>query len=675
MSLRRLLLALPAATLLAAPPMAMDYRGFNPANIDRATRPCDDFYQYAVGGWVKRTPIPAEYSRYGVDEEVEARTSATLRRILEEAAARRGGQGTERQRLGDFYATGMDLEGIERAGLRPLGDLLEEVQDLKTVKDLAVAVAHLQRAGARACFGFTVGPDDRESTRVAAQLSQGGLGLPDRDDYLAQDEASKVLRSRYADHVARMLQLLGDSPEAARHQAGQVLALETRLAAASMTRVALRDPEAIYHRMDLPQLEKQAPGFPWAAYADALGLRRTKGLIVRQPKFFAELGLMALEVPAGTWRPYLRFHLVNALAPFLPRAFDEAHFAFYGHTLSGATEPLPRWKRVTEQTDVAMGEILGKAFVAQAFGPEAKARMIDLVDHLRRALRARLERLPWMSAPTRQKALEKLAAMTVKVGYPDRWRDYDDLNITRRSYVENVLSARSFELNRQLTKLGRPVDRGEWQMTPATNNAYYEPTLNEICFPAGILQPPYFDPAADDAVNYGNIGATIGHEMTHAFDDEGRLYDAEGNLKAWWTPEDEKAFSARTEAVVQQFEAFEPLPGHRINGRMTLGENIADLGGLRIAWDAWQLSRAGKPPVGPIEGFTPEQRFFLGYAETWRTQFREEALRLRLKTDVHSPAKWRVIGPLANMSEFFAAFGCGPEARMWRPLEARPAIW
>jgi predicted metalloendopeptidase len=423
------------------------------------------------------------------------------------------------------------------------------------------------------------------------------------------------------------------------------------------------------------QLQAAAPGFPAGLYLKGLHVPPLDRFVVRQPAFMAELGRMLQDLPADQWRVYLRWALLRNAAQALPKAFEEADFAFYGTKLQGTTAQHPRWKRVMFAADRGLGEALGKLYVQRAFPASSKTKVREMVENLRTALGTRIDGLTWMSAPTKAKARQKLAAMRVKVGYPDAWRDYAHLEVKQQPYVLNLLETRRFEVQRRLAKLGKPIDRNEWEMTPQTNNAYYSPTMNEIVFPAGILQPPYFDATADDAVNYGNIGATIGHEMTHGFDDEGRQYDADGNLKSWWTPEDEKAYNARAELVVKQFDAFEPLPGLHVNGKLTLGENIADLGGLKIAWDAWKLSQKGKAAVGKIEGFTPEQRFFLGYAETWRTLTREEAARMRLITDPHSPAKFRVNGPLSNLPEFYEAFGCQDGDPMKRPASVRPAIW
>ncbi|WP_026852919.1 M13 family metallopeptidase [Geothrix fermentans] len=663
--------ALLALALMAPLSAQVAYKGFNPANIDPTAKPCQDFFQYAVGGWAKRTAIPAEYERYGVDQEIDTRTHQILREIMESAAASKAPAGSETRKVGDFYASGMDEVGIEAAGLAPLKPLFTRIDGVKDGASLAAVLADLHRLGAFAGFHFGVEQDDKASSRYAMVLAQGGLGLPDRDYYVKEDPKSKVLLAAYRAHVAKVLALAGLDPK----DADRVLALETRLAKASMTRVEQRDPNAIYHAMTPAQLRAAAPGFPADLYLKGLGLPAPDRFIVRQPAFLAELGRMVQDVPADQWRIYLRWTLLRNAAPGLPAAFEQESFAFYGTRLQGTTAQHPRWKRVMFAADRGLGEALGKLYVQRAFPASSKTKVREMVENLRTALGTRIDHLEWMSAPTKAKARQKLAAMRVKVGYPDAWRDYALLEVKRQPYVLNLLEARRFEFQRRLAKLGKPIDRNEWEMTPQTNNAYYSPTMNEIVFPAGILQAPYFDASADDAVNYGNIGATIGHEMTHGFDDEGRQYDADGNLKSWWTPADEKAYNARAELVVKQFDAFEPLPGLHLNGKLTLGENIADLGGLKIAWDAWKLSQKGKAQVGRIEGFTPEQRFFLGYAETWRTLTREEAARLRVVTDPHSPAKFRVNGPLANLPEFYQAFGCKDGDSMKRPEKDRPAIW
>jgi len=668
----------PALTLiLAATPLLaqLSYHGFNPANMDTATSPARDFYRYAVGKWLDSTTIPAEYSQFGVDDEVEQRTFAVLKDILEAAAGNPSApEGSDSRRVGDFYAAGMDLATIEAAGAKPLARDFQGIQGIKDRSGLARSLALLHRRGSTPAFGFYVDQDDKDSSRDIANLVQGGLGLPERDYYLLLDAPARALRAKYAAHVARMFGLLGEAPALAGQHAQTVLAMETRLAKASMDRVQRRDPNAVYHRMTRAELAASAKGLDWDGYFRTLRLPAGEPVLVRQPGFFKELGLMVATLPLADWRAYLRWHLVLDTAPDLSSGFERASFDFYGRTLEGTQEQLPRWKRMLSATDEAMGETLGKLYVERAFPPQAKVRVLEMVKNLRAALAERIRRLPWMSGPTREQALAKLAAMTVKIGYPEAARDYRALKVDRRCHVENVLSARTFEFDRELAKLGRPVDLDEWDMTAITNNAYYNSNRNEVCFPAGILQPPLFDPDADDAVNYGNIGATIGHEMTHAFDDEGRQYDARGNLKDWWAPTDVAAFHARTGLMVKQFDAFEPLPGLHINGRATLGENIADLGGLKIAFDAFRKCQEGKPALA-IGGFTPEQRFFLGYAETWRNKIREPALRERLMTDPHAPAEYRVNGPLANLPEFHEAFGVKDGDPMKRPELERPAIW
>lgn len=660
----------------AAGAAAQVSRGFDPANMDTSVNPCADFFRYAVGAWEQRTAIPAEYGKYGVDQEVEERTFAIVKGVLEGAAADRSApKGSERQKVGDFFAAGMDEARIEGEEARPLERFLARIAAVRDRNALAAEIALLQAIGTGAAFRLEVGPDDRNSALNILQLSQQGLGLPDRDYYLKQDPQSKTLRREYLAHMERMFRLLGDAAPTAGRNAQTVMRLETRLAQASMTRTETDDPIATYHKMSRTMLATHASGFAWDAYFRALGLDDAETLVVRQPAYFREFGRMAQGVPLSEWRTYLRWHLLRAAAGYLSSRFEREAFAFNGTTLEGTQALPPRWKRVLAETDAALGEALGKLYVERAFSPQAKQKALEMVANLRAALRARLQRLEWMGEATKASALAKLDAMRLKIGYPDVWRDYGALQVSRTGYLRNVLAARSFEFQRGLAKVGKPVDRAEWAATPITNNAFYDPTLNELVFPAGILQPPFFDPAADEAVNYGNIGATIGHEMTHGFDDGGRQYDAQGNLRNWWTAADEKAFTERATLLVKQFDAFEPIPGMPINGTLTLGENLADLGGLIIAYDAFQRAQQGKPAAVPPDGFTPEQRFFLSYAETWRFKHREETLRARLLTDEHAPPKYRVLGPLANLPEFAAAFNCKAGDAMVRPAKDRPNNW
>ena len=668
--LTRCLLSGLMATVLGA--QAPSAPGLHPGDLDPSVQPCQDFYQYANGTWLKQHPIPADHPAWSGFDELQDRNAEVLKGILEVAARARAPRGSLQQKVGDFYAAGMDTAAIGKAGLSPLKAELARIEAIGNGRELAEAFARGHLLGLGGAFSFDVQPDDKDSATPIAQFAQGGLGLPDRDDYVATDDKARTLRAQYEAHVTRMFTLMGVPPALARARAGIVLALETRLARASMTQVELRDPQAIYHRMTLEELRALAPGLDWKAYCGTLGLQAGT-VLVRQPAFFRELAAMT-SLSLGQWKAYLAWHLVNGYASSLSAPFEAEHFAFYGTILDGTPEQPPRWKRVMRATDSALGEALGRLYVDQAFTPEAKARVLDLVANLRAVLRERIQRLDWMGPATKEAALGKLAAFTVKMGYPDVWRDYGALEVSRAGYAANLQRARLFEVRRALAKLGKPVDRREWDMTPPTVNAYYNPVMNEIVFPAGILQPPFFDPRADDAVNYGAIGVVIGHEMTHAFDDQGRQYDAQGNLKDWWTPADAQAFGARAELVVRQFDALEVLPGLHVNGQLTQGENIADLGGVKLAFAAFRKAGAGRPRVDR-DGFSPEQRFFLGFAQAWHEQDREEYTRILVRTDPHAPARFRVNAPLANLPEFQEAFGCGAGTAMCRPEAQRPSIW
>jgi predicted metalloendopeptidase len=647
------------------------------ALFDTSVKACDDFFQHAVGGWLRANPVPADKARWSAFEELADRNRAILKSILEEASAKADWpKGSVNQKVGDFFASGMDEAAIEKAGTKPLAPWLAKVDGLESNTGLPKLVAELHARRVMAGYGLFVGQDQKETTRYIPNLSQGGLGLPDRDYYLKADAKSKEIREKYVAHVAKMLELLGDAPEAATAKAAVVMDLETKLAKAARTRVELRDPERNYNKRTLAQLVEAAPGYDWKAYARAMGIPEGQELNVRQPEFVTAFAAMAAAEPLDSWKAYFRWHLVRVSADLLPKRFAEEAFAFYGRTLNGVPEQEERWKRVQAATDRALGEALGQLYVERAFSPGSKERMKVLVENLRASLKARIEAAPWMGAETKKAAQKKLAAFGVKIGYPDRWRDYSALPVSRGSYFENVVAANAFEMKRNLGKLGKPIDRTEWGMTPPTVNAYYSPTMNEIVFPAGILQPPFFWADGDDAVNYGGIGVVIGHEMTHGFDDSGSRYDAEGNLQNWWTDEDRKAYEARTALVVKQFDGYRPLADLGINGKLTLGENVSDLGGLKIAWEA--LAKAlGKDPNAAerIEGSTPGQRFFLNYAAIWRNNIRDEALRVRLNTDPHSPGRFRVLGPLSALPEFHAAFGCAAGSPMVLPETERPSVW
>ena len=647
--------------------------GFDPANLDRSVKPCEDFYAYAVGGWLKRHAIPADKGRYGAFDELRDLNQEHLKAILEAGAAVKGlRKGSPEQQVGDFFAAGMDEARIEKRGLAPLKADFARIEALKAPGQLPAFLAANHDAGLGGPFSFSVGQDAKDSTRYLANLGQSGLGLPDRDYYLAQDPKSADLRAKYEAHVAKMFGLAGEKPAFAVIHARMVMELETKLAQAHLTRVELRDPQKRYHKMTPAELAAQAPGFDWAAYFKARHLVLTE-LNVAQPTYAKAFAELAGTVMPAEWRAYFKWHLLRGAAANLTKAFQEESFAFYGKVLRGTPEQEARWKRIASEADRALGESLGQLYVKRAFSPEAKAKVLSMVQFMRQVLKERIEGLDWMGPETKRQAIRKLEAFGVKMAYPDTWRTYD-WEVRRDDHFGNLRRSAAFEVKRNLAKLGKPLDRTEWGMTPPTVNAYYSPTMNEIVFPAGILQPPFFDPKADDAVNFGAIGWVIGHEMTHGFDDSGSQFDADGNLKNWWTEADKKAYQARTDLVVKQFDGYEPLKGERINGKLTLGENIADLGGLKVAYAAWKKSLGGKPaPV--IDGFTGEQRFFLGAAQVWRGLYRDQALSLQLKTDPHSPGKYRVLGPLSNLPEFHETFGCGEGQPMSREASQRPSIW
>ena len=648
--------------------------GVDPANLDTSVKPCDDFYHFANGGWLKAHPLPADKAIYGSFAEVSDRNREILKQILDETSARRTWpKGSVEQKVGDFFAAGMDAAAIEKRGTAPLKPILATIDALKDSKHLALTLAKLHSEGLPGGFGFFVMQDAKNSTRYLGALNQGGLGLPDRDYYLADDARTKDIRAKYETHVAKMFELAGDPADLAKVRARVVLDLETRMAKAAWTRVELRNPQKTYNKRTLAQLEQEAPGFDWAAYFKARGAKIDE-LNVRQPSYADAFAKLAAGTPALQWRTYLRWHALRATADLLPKAFEEEDFAFYGKVLNGTPEQEARWKRVEAMEDGTIGEALGQLYVKKAFPPESKKRMLELVGNLRAALHERIQKLDWMGEATKAQALKKLDAFGVKIGYPDKWKTYP-FDVKRDDYFGNVRRAAAYRVKDNLSKLGKPIDRTEWGMTPSTVNAYYSPTMNEIVFPAGILQPPFFDPKADDAVNYGAIGWVIGHEMTHGFDDSGSQFDADGNLKNWWTDADRKAYQARTDLMVKQYDAYEPLKGEHVNGRLTLGENIADLGGMKIAYAAFKRSLQGKPEPAKIDGFTAEQRFFLGAAAIWRNHIRPAALSVRLKTDPHSPGVERVLGPMSDLPEFFQAWGCANGCAMVRDEKLRPAIW
>jgi putative endopeptidase len=648
--------------------------GIDPANLDTTCAACTDFYQYAVGGWTKSHPIPAAFPRWGSFDELAEHNRLVLREVLEEAVCDTATtKSASTRKVGIFYATCVDSARADAEGLQPLKPELDKIAAVTTTTSVRAEAARLQRLGIPVPFGFSVQPDLKASRQEALYVSQGGLGLPDRDYYTKTDSASAAIRAQYAAHVSRLLTLGGMRATDARAAADKILALETTLATASMTRVERRDPYNTYHKMTLVAADSVSPHLDWRAWMSDVGAAPQPALIVNQPKFFSTLDSLLVNVPIDVWRIYFRFHLLEAASSGLDSSFVAENFRFQ-QVLSGTPAMLPRWQRCLRATDAAMGEALGQAYVKRTFSPAARARALALVKNLEGVLRDDLRTLSWMTPETRRRAIVKLDAFAEKIGYPDKWRDYTALTVTRASYATNMLAAQAFEVERRIHKLGHPVDRTEWTMTPPTVNAYYNSTMNEIVFPAGILQPPFFDPQADDAVNYGGIGTVIGHEMTHGFDDQGRKSDGEGNLRDWWTAADAAQYTERAGRVATQFDGYVAVDSLHVNGKLTLGEDIADLGGVKIAYAAMERALAGKPRT-KIGGFTPEQRFFLSWAQIWRQNIRPAFARTLVLTDPHAPSHWRVNGPLSNLPEFAKAWGCKSGDAMVRPPEVRAEIW
>jgi putative endopeptidase len=662
----------------AAPPPAS---GIELANFDHNVRPQDDFYRYVNGTWLKTTQIPPDRSNYGSFTRLADEAEQQLLAIIQEAAAAPDRtEGSEAQKVGDLYASFMDEARLEGLGLAPLAAELARIDALAGKRALAAQFAHFMSIGVSSPVFMYVEQDAKDATRYIAWVGQAipytgsvsGLGLPNREYYLSPDPKFVEIRQRYREHVEKTLALAGIRH--ARAAAGHILALETRIAKIHWTAVEDRDDDKVYNLHSFEQLRALTPKFDWDAYVKQAGIEKSPGVIVRQPSYFKDLQQVIAAVPLAHWRAYLKWHLLRNYSDYLSSAFVDRHFDFYGRTLRGAQENRPRWKRGVAVVEASLGEALGKIYVERHFPPASKARMQELVANLKKAYAQSIRELEWMGPETRQRALEKLARFNVKIGYPDKWKDYSGLAIRPDDLLGNVMRSRRLEFGRDVAKLGGPIDRDEWGMTPQTVNAYYNPGLNEIVFPAAILQPPFFNAAAEDAVNYGGIGAVIGHEIGHGFDDQGSKYDGDGNLKSWWTEADRAAFEQRTQRLIAQYDAYEPLPGHRVNGALTIGENIGDLGGASIAYKAYRLSLGGRePPV--LDGYTGDQRFFIGWAQVWARLYREQALLERVKTDPHSPSEYRANGPLVNLPEFHAAFGVREGDRMYLPPEQRVRIW
>jgi putative endopeptidase len=677
--MRSLNFRLAAAALLACAlglSAAGQNRGFDKSRTDANTPACTDFYQFANGTWLKATEIPAAYPSWGSFNILAENNRKTLRDILEESAKNRAAKaGSNEQKVGDLYATCVDETAREAAGAKPLAPYLARIDKIDSVKALGAELASLHRSGFPALFGFGSGGDFKNSSMNIGNAVQGGLSLPNKDYYTKTDEQSVKLRESFTRHVANMFQLLGDSPAAAAKNAQTVMAIEMRLAQNSRGPVELRDPTTQYHMLSTADLDHLTPHFNWGDYFASLGLPRQTRINMQHPEFFAAADKMFADVPPADWKTYLRWNVVNNAAGALSSKFEDEDFNFNGKILQGRQEQYPRWRRCVSSVDSNLGEALGQVYVTRAFTPEAKRRMQTMVNNLIEAYRERLTKLDWMGDETRRAALAKLAAFKQKIGYPDKWIDYSALNVSRDSYAANLVRASEFAQRRDYNKIGKPVDLTEWGMTPPTVNAYNNWQRNEIVFPAGILQPPFFNPDADDAINYGGIGAVIGHEITHGFDDQGAKFDLAGNLKDWWTPADLKNFETRSECIVKQFDAFEVEPGLHETGKLVSGESIADFGGLTVAYYAFLKSLEGKPRPPAVDGFTPEQRFFLGWAQVWAEKSRPEYERLIAQSNEHPLGRFRVNGPLSNMPEFAAAFQCKAGDRMVRPKEDRCQIW
>src|ERR1035437_1282158 len=643
--------------------------------MDRTANPCVDFYQFACGGWVKNNPIPADQSSWSAYWKMQDENRTLHRALLEQAAQGGATRTPNQQKIGDYYGACMNEPAIEARGASPLAPQLEAIRNMQSISDMARIVAESAArvvALRSSLFSVHAEQDAKDSTETIAGVDQSGLGLPDRDYYLKDDAKSKELRDRYVDHVARVLQLLGDTPEQAAAGARTVLRIETELAKGQMSRVDRRNPDNVYHRMPRARLKELMPSWPWDRYLEQMGIAGIKDLNVTSPGYFSTLETQLTSVPLNDWKTYLRWHTALLASPYLSAAFVNADFDFFSKTLAGARELQPRWKRCVNRVDRHLGEALGQVYVEKYFTADTRARTLRMVKQIETAMEEDINSLEWMSSVTRKQALEKLHGVTNKIGHPDTGRDYSTVTIVAGDFFGDATSAMAFEVRRHLNKIGKPLVRGEWYMTPPTVNANYDAQMNEINFPAGVLQPPAFDPKMDDAPNYGNTGGTIGHELTHGFDDEGRRFDARGNLRDWWTEADGKEFERRASCISDQYSSYVAVDDIHVNGKLTLGEDVADLGGLILAYRAWLEETANKK-LDAKDGLTPSQRFFVGYGQSWCSNTRPETLRMRAITDPHSPEKYRTNGVVSNMPEFSKAFSC----QAGQPMVKEPAcnVW
>jgi len=678
-----------SVAIFGAPALAPGASSGEPSNapafdlnhMDRSADACGDFFQFACGNWMKNNPVPPDRGSYGRGRELQEYNLTVLRGILEKASAPDPGRSPVLKKIGDLYASCMDEKGADAREMSPIKPELERIAVLKSKSDIAREVGRLHRdgtvitvgrSGAKALFGFGSQGDFKDASQVIAGMDQSGLGLPDRDYYLKEDDKSRETRQQYQEHLAKTFGLLGDAPERAAAASENVMEIETALAKASLDRVSRREPKNLDHKMTKKEFMALAPSFEWKAYFKEISAPAFDGLNVAVPEFFRGMEAAVRNSTLDAWKDYLRWRVAGAWSPYLSSPFASQAFGFYGNTLGGAKELPVRWKRCVETVDQSLGEALGRPYVEATFGAEGKERMLRMVEALEKALEKDIRDLDWMTEGTKKQALHKLTAISNKIGYPEKWRDYSTVKIEREDLIGNLQRARSFELHRELGKIGKPLDKSEWEMSPPTVNAYYDPQMNNINFPAGILQPPFFDRGMDDAVNFGAIGMVIGHELTHGFDDHGRQFDAHGNLKDWWTPEDAKEFEKRAACIVEQYGGYAAVGDLKLNGKLTLGENVADNGGMRIAYRAL-MDMLGDGKAEPIGGFTPAQRFFLGHAQVWCANISEEEARLRAQTDTHSLARYRVNGVVANMPEFAEAFSCKEGSPMVRANACR--VW
>jgi putative endopeptidase len=648
---------------------------FNEATMDISAKPGENFYQYANGNWMKNNPLPNDKSRYGAFDKLAEENKQQVKLVIEKAAAANAAKGTVNQQIGDFFVAGMDTVAIEKTGLTPINAYLTQIDAIDSKDKLIAVIGQLQRLQISPLFYFFAEADMKNSSMVIANLYQGGLGMPDRDYYFDKGERAETLRKAYLAYLQSIWTNIGSDAATALKNSESVMKLETQLASAHNTMLENRDPQRTYNKVDFAGLNSNSPSLQWSNLFGAMKIETPKEFNIYQPKYFVQVSKMIDSESLDTWKVYLKTHLIREVSPYLPKVFVDARFDFYGKTLSGQPQMEPRWKRVQNTTSSALGEAIGQLFVQEYFPPQAKARMEQLVENLRIALGERIGQLSWMSDSTKKQALEKLAAIRVKIGYPNKWRDYSKLDITRDSYLANVLKSNEFDFEFIANKIGKPVDKEEWGMTPQTVNAYYNPVNNEIVFPAAILQPPFFYLDGDDAVNYGAIGVVIGHEISHGFDDQGRQFDKTGNLRDWWTAQDADQFKAKTQILIDQFNRFVIKDSIHANGELTLGENIADLGGLSISYQAFHNTLKGKEAPAPIDGFTADQRFYLAYALIWAQNIREAEMLRRVKEDVHSLGEHRVMGPLVNIETFYQAFGIKEGAKMFIPVEKRAIIW